>query len=68
LILDCMIGDATLFTRSDEVQAGWQITDPLLAAWEAEGLTALPRYASGSWGPAEADALVARDGFAWREP
>ncbi len=68
LIFDCMIGDATLFTRSDEVQAGWQITDPLLRAWEAEHLSRLPRYPQGSWGPSSADDLLARDGFRWRTP
>jgi glucose-6-phosphate 1-dehydrogenase len=69
LILDCMIGDATLFTRSDEVEAGWHITDPLLEYWAANPPAAgLPTYASGSWGPEEADILLERDGFAWRKP
>ncbi len=68
LLLDCMIGDATLFTRSDEVEAAWRITDPLLNLWEAAGEAQIPTYAAGSWGPAEADALLAQDGFAWRTP
>ena len=68
LILDCMIGDATLFTRSDEVEVGWRITDPLLAAWERDRPARLPRYRKGSWGPIEADTLLAADGFGWRRP
>ncbi len=67
LLLDCMIGDATLFTRSDEVEAGWRITDPLLDDWEKNDRPAeLPTYPAGSPGPAEADDLLARDGFVWR--
>jgi glucose-6-phosphate 1-dehydrogenase len=67
LLLDCMIGDATLFTRSDEVEAAWQITDPLLEHWAKSGET-IPKYAAGTWGPSEADALLAADGFSWRRP
>ncbi len=68
LLLDCMIGDATLFTRSDEVEAGWRLTDPLLDSWERRDRTAqLPTYAAGEWGPPEADELIARDGFSWRK-
>lgn len=68
LILDCMIGDATLFTRSDEVEAGWHITDPLLEYWAANPPPKMVTYAAGSWGPREADLLLERDGFAWRKP
>jgi glucose-6-phosphate 1-dehydrogenase len=67
LLLDCMIGDATLFTRSDEVEAAWTLTDPLLEAWADNG-DDLATYRSGTWGPAEADQLIAADGFAWRAP
>ena len=63
-----MIGDATLFTRSDEVEAAWKITDPLLNLWEASKETQIGSYSAGSWGPAEADALIAKDGFSWRTP
>ena len=67
LLLDCMIGDATLFTRSDEVDAGWRLTDPLLDFWEnRDRPEALPTYPAGTAGPAEADDLIARDGFKWR--
>ena len=68
LLLDVMIGDATLFTRSDEVEAAWKIVDPIVARWESPASGAVPRYAAGSWGPADADALLARDGFAWWTP
>jgi len=67
LLLDAMRGDATLFTRSDEVEAGWALTDPLLRHWEQRGETHIPTYAAGSWGPHEADELLAADGFAWRK-
>jgi glucose-6-phosphate 1-dehydrogenase len=70
LLLDCMLGDATLFTRSDEVEAGWRLTDPLLYYWNRADRgrkVTLPTYAAGEWGPLEADALIARDGFRWRK-
>ena len=67
LLLDCMLGDATLFTRSDEVEQGWRFTDPLLEHWAAHPPGQMPTYAAGSWGPTEADALLARDGAAWRD-
>jgi glucose-6-phosphate 1-dehydrogenase len=71
LLLDCMIGDATLFTRSDEVEAQWRVVDPLLAHWEerhALHQATMPKYGAGTWGPAEAEAAIAKDGFAWRRP
>ena len=68
LLLDCMIGDATLFTRSDEVEAAWRLTDPLLAYWE-QGKGGPPAtYAAGDWGPTAADAFLAQDEHAWRTP
>ena len=66
LILDCMKGDQTLFDRADGVEAAWGLIDPALAAWEADRSVAFPNYAAGTWGPAEADELLARDGRAWR--
>ena len=63
LILDAMRGDATLFTRNDEVEAQWRICDPILAAWDKLP-GALPQYDAGSQGPSEADALL--DGREWR--
>jgi len=68
LLLDCMIGDATLFTRTDEVEAAWQVIDPLLGLWESDPSTPLASYAAGSWGPEEAEAYVGKRGVAWRKP
>ena len=65
LILDCMKGDQTLFDRADGVEAAWSLVDPLLQAWDHEPIS-FPNYPAGSWGPKEADALLARDGRAWR--
>jgi glucose-6-phosphate 1-dehydrogenase len=68
LLLDVMIGEMTLFTRSDEVEAAWKIIDPLLAYWEANPNQPMARYPAGSWGPEEADALLAESGAHWRQP
>lgn len=65
LVYDCMTGDATLFQRSDTVEAGWNIVEPVLRAWEEPDTIA--GYAAGSRGPREADVLLARDGRHWRE-
>ncbi|MBD0338456.1 MAG: glucose-6-phosphate dehydrogenase [Thermoleophilia bacterium] len=65
LILDAMLGDATLFTRSDEIEEQWAIVDPIVAAWRRDR-PVFPNYASGSWGPKEANDLLERDGRAWR--
>jgi glucose-6-phosphate 1-dehydrogenase len=66
LIYDCMIGDATLFMRADSIEAGWRVVQPALDAWAGEHAAKLPIYAAGSAGPAEADALLARDARSWR--
>jgi glucose-6-phosphate 1-dehydrogenase len=66
LLLDCMLGDATLFNRSDAVELSWELVDPILARWREEGSKGLATYAAGSWGPAEADALIERDGRQWQ--
>jgi glucose-6-phosphate 1-dehydrogenase len=58
LILDAMRGDATLFTRNDEIEALWGIIDPVLTAWHADTQAPIPQYAAGSDGPPEADALL----------
>ncbi|MGE3527363.1 MAG: glucose-6-phosphate dehydrogenase [Gemmatimonadales bacterium] len=68
LLLDCMLGDATLFNRSDSVEAAWEVVDPVITWWDKHKGTDLPNYAAGSWGPAAADQLLARDGFRWRQP
>ena len=68
LLLDAMRGDATLFTRGDEVEAQWGFVERLFDAWRADGNPPPPLYASGSWGPDAADALLAQDGRRWRKP
>jgi glucose-6-phosphate 1-dehydrogenase len=65
LLLDAMVGDPTLFIRSDEVEQAWRIVDPVLAAF-AEDRVPLSRYAAGTWGPKEAGALLEREGRRWR--
>jgi len=66
LLLDCMIGDPTLFTRSDEVEMAWAIIDPLLDYWAKHPATSLPTYPSGSWGPEEANKILDGDHTRWR--
>jgi glucose-6-phosphate 1-dehydrogenase len=67
LLLDAMSGDATLFARRDEVEEAWAVIDPIENAWSAkEKAPGLFFYPAGSWGPEEADNLLARDGRAWR--
>ena len=65
LIYDAMTGDATLYQRADNIEAGWRVVQPILEAW-SEVAAPMARYAAGSEGPAEADRLLARDGRAWR--
>ncbi len=67
LLLDAMVGDPTLFIRSDEVDQAWQIVDPLLEAWASKSIP-LAGYAAGTWGPRQADQLIERDGRQWRTP
>jgi glucose-6-phosphate 1-dehydrogenase len=66
LLHDCMIGDATLFQRADMVEAGWSVVTPVLDVWKALRPRNFPNYPSGTWGPKEADDLLARDGRRWR--
>ncbi len=66
LLHDVMAGDATLFQRSDSVEVGWSVVDPIVKVWESLGLHAIHPYRSGTWGPPEADALLAKDGRMWR--
>lgn len=65
LLYDCIRGEATLFRRADMVEAGWSAIAGIQSEWESNG-DSLTEYPSGSWGPAEADALLARDGRQWR--
>ena len=66
LIYDCMIGDATLFQRADNIEAGWRAVQPILDAWAHNPGKGLEKYAGGSSGPAAADELLGRDGHHWR--
>ncbi|WP_423866952.1 glucose-6-phosphate dehydrogenase [Bradyrhizobium sp.] len=66
LIFDCMIGDATLFQRADNIEAGWQAVQPILDVWADNVPPDFPKYAAGGSGPAAAEELLARDGRAWR--
>src|SRR5207244_3861353 len=61
LILDCMVGDQTLFTRADEIEEQWLLVDAIVAAWQRDR-PAFPNYAAGTWGPASPDAVLGRDG------
>ncbi|AFY73109.1 glucose-6-phosphate 1-dehydrogenase [Synechococcus sp. PCC 7502] len=67
LLLDCMLGDQTLFTRGDEVEAAWKVVTPALSVWDQPSdPTLIPQYQAGSWGPLEADIMLNRDGRQWR--
>ncbi len=66
LLLDIMIGDQTLFTRSDEVEAAWRVIDPLLRYLERRQGPDIPEYPAGSWGPPEADDLMRGAQSHWR--
>src|SRR5215471_16737238 len=62
LLLDCMLGDSTLFTRSDEVETAWRLLMPILEGWQNSPPPAFPNYPAGTWGPDEAQALIEADG------
>jgi glucose-6-phosphate 1-dehydrogenase len=66
LLLDAMSGDATLFARRDEVEEAWAFIDTIEEAWTEKNALPLTFYPAGSWGPEEADELLARDGRGWR--
>ena len=66
LLLDAMLGDATLFARHDFVETSWSLITPIHDAWSASGATRIATYEAGEWGPAEADAMMAADGRRWR--
>ncbi len=65
LLYDCMLGDATLFQRSDMVEAAWHVVAPILDVWEALPPRRFPNYAAGSWGPHEADEMLTKDNRHW---
>ena len=65
LLLDAMQGDATLFMRADQIEVAWDVITPILETWDARPSLDFPNYASGMWGPENAEALIAREGHTW---
>jgi glucose-6-phosphate 1-dehydrogenase len=65
LLLDSILGDASLFARSDEVELAWGIIDPIIAAWKSPAAPALFRYETGLWGPTEATQWMQDQGREW---
>ena len=68
LLLDIMRGDRTLFAHSEWIEYAWGLITPIIEAWDSSPASNFPNYEAGSWGPPEADALIARDGRSWRRP
>jgi glucose-6-phosphate 1-dehydrogenase len=66
LLLDVMLGDATLFMRADQVEAAWAVIDPILEAWEESADESLSYYEAGTWGPEDSEVLIAQEGRSWR--
>jgi glucose-6-phosphate 1-dehydrogenase len=66
LIYDCLMGDATLYQRVDQLEASWSTIEPVLKAWGSRAQASIPHYAAGTEGPDSANELLARDGRAWR--
>ncbi len=66
LLLDAMLGDSKLFARDDEVEAAWTIMTRFLEGWKQQDQKRLPQYPAGTWGPAEADDWIEKDGRHWR--
>ncbi|MEP7290011.1 MAG: glucose-6-phosphate dehydrogenase [Chloroflexota bacterium] len=66
LLLDALLGDSKLFARDDEVDVAWVLMTRFLEGWAAQGITKLPQYPAGSWGPTEADEWIEQDGRSWR--
>ena len=67
LLLDAIVGDATLYTRQDMVEASWRAVQPILDYWSTQKFP-FPNYPAGTWGPAAADDMLARRGHTWRRP
>ena len=65
LLLDVLLGDQTLFMRHDQIEAAWKIVDPITSIWDATSPPDFPDYPAGTWGPVDAQALIARDGYTW---
>ena len=68
LLLDCIMGDATLYARADAIESCWEFVQPILTAWREQPGIPLHGYPAGSWGPAAASSLFWRPGYGWRTP
>jgi glucose-6-phosphate 1-dehydrogenase len=68
LLLDCVMGDQTLFTRTDEVIEQWRFVDGILNAWKKYPVRSLPQYPAGTWGPGEAEDFIRADQREWHQP
>ena len=68
LLLDVMVGDATLFMRRDAVEAAWRWVMPILDRWAQRAADSIPVYPAGDWGPAEAERLIESTGRRWLAP
>jgi glucose-6-phosphate 1-dehydrogenase len=67
LLLDAILGDATLYSRQDMVEASWSVVKPIMEVWNATKFD-FPNYAAGAWGPKASDEMLARHGHTWRKP
>ncbi len=67
LLLDALNGDASLFTRHDEIETAWKLIDPIIQGWESSDTVPLVTYRKGTMGPVESDDFMARDDQAWCE-
>ena len=65
LLYDIVEGDATLFMRADQVEAAWRVITPIMESWASKKPMNFPNYPAGSWGPEDAEALIAKDGHYW---
>ncbi len=68
LLMDCLIGDATLFPHKEGIEASWKFVTNILEGWKNQKLKELPIYKPGSWGPEKADELIKKDGRLWKDP
>ncbi|PZP52204.1 MAG: glucose-6-phosphate dehydrogenase, partial [Pseudopedobacter saltans] len=68
LLFDAMTGNSTQYMRDDQVEIAWKVIMPILETWQSRKPLDFPNYVPGSWGPEEADALIAKDGRSWVNP
>jgi glucose-6-phosphate 1-dehydrogenase len=68
LLLDVLRGDSTLFMRADQTEAAWDVLSPVIETWRKVEPFGFPNYSAGSWGPEEAETLIAQDGRSWAVP